>query len=214
VRGNTRRLRVACEGVFFVLVLGVPIACASLLFGVHSFDGVVAGQGASPLTWSWLQRPTMLAALPLYLVAASRIQAHPTAPHDEAGFARAEQWITAAVLCALGVVLFAGGWQVPAALVRLPQARLLAAALFVLKAWSFAWLLARIRPLVRALRFSSLAVSCVVTPAFMAAWFWLEPAPLVELSMTRALASSLALVALVTWVRAATAPRPHGQARA
>jgi hypothetical protein len=112
-------------------------------------------------------------------------------------------------LAGLGVAIFAGGWQSPVELATTGlAARLVGAALFVLKAWGFAWLswLVRRLGLAQTLSFRALGLGCLGSVGLTALWLWLEPSAEVELAIGRALAESFALVALVIALRVRKKP--------
>jgi hypothetical protein len=191
-----------------ILVMGVLIACACALSGTRAFDGMVEWQGGWPVRWALLQKPALLVAFPLYVVFASRLGAATLAleaPGRAARLLIAERVLTNVVLCALGVAIFAGGWQSPPELdVEGIDPRLIGALLFVAKAWGFAWLLsiARRAGWGEGLRAPSIALACIATVTLTALSIRLEPSYAIELAIGRALGGSFAIVALVTVVRA------------
>jgi hypothetical protein len=201
------RLRAALGTAGQMSVMGVLIACACALVGTRSLDGIVEGQGAWPWCWALLQKPALLVAFPLYVACASRLRASPLQTWGMGGvqwLLLSERVLFNAVLCSLGVAIFAGGWQSPLGLATSGLvARLVGAVLFVLKTWGFAWLLRRVRRLGRgeALSWPALGLGCLGSVGLTALWLWLEPSPEVELAIARALAESLALAALVTALR-------------
>lgn len=191
-----------------MLVMGVLIACACALSGTRAFDGMVEWQGAWPVRWALLQKPALLVAFPLYVVFASRLGAATLAleaPGRAARLLIAERVLTNVVLCALGVAIFAGGWQSPPELdIEGIDPRLIGALLFVAKAWGFAWLLSigRRAGWGEGLRATSIALACIATVALTALSIWLEPSYAIELAIGRAFGGSLVIVALVNVVRA------------
>jgi len=208
------RLRVACGRAAHMLAMGLLVASACALFGARSFDALVDGQGAWPWRWALLQKPALLCAFPLYLALA-------TVLGEDASKGRAtarplpalelQRVASNVALCALGVVIFAGGWQSPFEPEGM-DVRLIGAAFFVLKVWAFAGLVALVRKLDPTRRIGPLGIAlcCAGTLALTALWLWLEPSALVELALGRALAVSLSLFALITVLRAwalATATR-------
>jgi hypothetical protein len=191
-----------------MLVMGVLIACACALSGTRAFDGMVEWQGGWPVRWALLQKPALLVAFPLYVVFASRLGAATLAleaPGRAARLLIAERVLTNVVLCALGVAIFAGGWQSPPELdIEGIDPRLIGALLFVAKAWGFAWLLSigRRAGWGEGLRAPSIALACIATVGLTALSIWLEPSYAIELAIGRALGGSFVIVALVTVVRA------------
>jgi hypothetical protein len=204
------RLRAAAGVAGRMLVMGVLIACACALSGTRAFDGMVVGQGAWPVRWAMFQKPALLVAFPLYVLFASRLGAATLAlpPHGHAGsLLIAERVLTNVVLCALGVAIFAGGWQAPEQVDPDDlDPRLVGALLYVLKAWGFAYLLAITRraALGSSLGLRAIAALCAATVALTALWLWLAPSAAFELALGRALFASAALWALASWWRQRT----------
>jgi hypothetical protein len=199
---RAERRRAAAGVAGRMLVMGVVIACACALSGTRAFDGMVVGQGAWPARWALFQQPALLVAFPLYVVFASRLGAATLALEARGRAAQllvAERVVTNVVLCALGVAIFAGGWQSPDEIfVDGLDPRLIGALLYVLKTWAFAWLLSLARRigLGDGLRKRGIAATCVATVALTGLWLWLEPSPAVELAIGRALFGSAGVVLL------------------
>jgi hypothetical protein len=207
--GTLRERAVTASGIAGrMLVMGVLIACACALSGTRAFDGMVEWQGGWPVRWALLQKPALLVAFPLYVVFASRLGAATLAleaPGRAARLLIAERVLTNVVLCALGVAIFAGGWQSPPELdVEGIDRRLIGALLFVAKTWGFAWTLtlARRAGWGERMRAPSVALACVVTIGLTALSIWLEPSYAIELAIGRALGGSLLITAFVTVLRA------------
>jgi hypothetical protein len=205
------RRRAAAGAAGRMLVMGVLIACACALSGTRAFDGMVLGQGPWPPRWALFQKPALLCAFPLYVVFAARLGASTLALEPRG---RAAQWLVAervltnVVLCALGVAIFAGGWQSPDEIfVDGLDPRLLGALMFVLKAWAFAWLLSLARRvgLGDGVRRRAVAALCGAAVALTGLWLWLEPSAAVELALGRALSTTAAVVVLTAIVRARSA---------
>jgi hypothetical protein len=189
-------------------VMGVVIACACALSGTRAFDGMVVGQGAWPSRWAVFQQPALLCAFPLYVVFAGRLGAATLALEAHGRTAQllvAERVLTNVVLCALGVAIFAGGWQSPEEIfIDGIDPRLIGALLYVLKTWAFAFLLsfARRIGLGDGLRRRGIAATCAATTALTGLWLWLPPSPAVELAIGRALCASAAVVLVAALVTA------------
>jgi hypothetical protein len=202
-----QRVRTAAGIAGRMLVMGVLIACACALYGTRSFDGMVDGQGGWPTCWALLQKPALLVAFPFYVVFASRLGAATLAleaPGHAARLLVAERVLTNVVLCALGVAIFAGGWQSPRELqIDGLDPRLVGSLLFVGKAWALAWLLsiARRIDLGGSLGPRDVILGCFATVALTALWLWLPPSSGFELALGRALGASLTLSAFVTALR-------------
>jgi hypothetical protein len=194
-----------------MLVMGVLVACACALSGTRSFDGMVEWQGGWPFRWALFQKPALLVAFPLYVIYASRLGASTLALEVDGRAARllvAERVLTNIVLSALGSAIFAGGWQSPGELeVEGLDPRLLGAALFVAKAWTFAWLLwvTRRAGFGERLRTRTVALGCFATAAWTALWIWLEPSPAFEIALGRALGLTLIALLAAACVRAVRA---------
>jgi hypothetical protein len=210
-RGALRsRLGSALRSVGRMGVMAVLIACGCALSGTRALDGMVHVQGALPWEWGVATRPALLIAFPLYVLFASRLGGETLYALDEsaprsklAGLLVAERVFTNVVLCALGVALFAGGWQSPAQWLS-PEldARVIGAAAFVAKVWAFAWLLhaARRLELGAGVRRASVLAGCVAVIALTALDVWLEPAPVLERALGRAVCACAALVLALAWL--------------
>ena len=213
-RGALRaRFGAALTTVGRMCVMGALIACACALSGTRALDGMVHVQGALPWEWGVATRPALLIAAPLYVLFASRLGGETLYALDDAAPARgklasllvAERVFTNVVLCALGAAMFAGGWQSPAQ--WLPpeiDARLVGAAAFVAKAWGFAWLLhaARRLELGRGVHRLTVLAVCLAVIALTALDVWLEPAPVLERALGRAVCACAALVLVSAWLEA------------
>jgi hypothetical protein len=208
--GGTLRARLAASRTIAgrMLVMGVVIGCACALSGTRSFDGMVEWQGGWPFRWALFQKPALLVAFPLYIVYGSRLGASTLALEVEGRIARllvAERVLTNIVLSALGAAIFAGGWQSPAELdVEGLDPRALGAALFVAKAWAFAWLLwiTRRAGFGERLRTRTVALGCSAALAWTALWIWLEPSALFEIALGRAVGVTLLVLLGAAGLRA------------
>ena len=201
--GSAReRLRAALTTVGRMSVMGVLVAAACAQNGTRALDGMVHAQGAWPWEWGVATRPALLVAFPIYVVFASRLGGESLAVSARgpvASLVIGERVLTNVVLAALGAAVFAGGWQSPS-----PQlwpeldVRALGAAAFVLKAWGFAWLLQASRRLAlgAGLRVWLVLAGCALVVGLTALEVWLEPAPVLEPALGRAVCASAALVLL------------------
>ena len=211
------RLRAAVGIAWRMLVLGVLIACAFALDGTRSLNAMLQAQGAWPWRWALLQKPVLWFALPLYVLCASGLGGATPALEPAGPVAKllvVERALVNVVLSALGVVIFVGGWQLPAEVVLdASMARLSGAIYFVLQTWGFAWLLSLARRvgLEHELSGRALLLGCLATVALTGVWLWLDPGPDFELVVGRALGASLAIVALVTAIRARASSGPAPQ---
>jgi hypothetical protein len=202
------RMRAAAGVAGRMLVMGVLIASACALSGTRSFDGMVVGQGAWPVRWAMFQKPALLVAFPLYVVFASRLGAATLALEARGRAAHllvAERVLTNVVLCALGVAIFAGGWQSPDEIdLDGADPRLLGALSYATKTWAFAWLLglARRTGLGQSLRRRAIFALCAASVALTALWLWLDPPAALELALGRALCASLVVVVLAALLHA------------
>lgn len=204
------RMRTALRSVGRMGVMAVLIACGCALSGTRALDGMVHVQGALPWEWSVATRPALLIAFPLYVLFASRLGGETlyaleeSAPRSKlAGLLVAERVFTNVVLCALGVALFAGGWQSPAQwLAPELDARMIGAVAFVAKVWAFAWLLhaARRLELGQGVRRLTVLAGCLAVIALTALDVWLEPAPVLERALGRAVCACAALVLTLAWL--------------
>jgi hypothetical protein len=211
-----QRSRSAATMLGRMAVLGVLLACACGLSGTRSLAGMAAEQGAWPWHWAGLQRPALLLAFPLYCAFAAELGAA-SLQLGVGGAGRAgsrspirgllewsvvaERVITNVALCALGVVVFAGGWQSPAELAWLLPARVLGGLLFVLKAWALAGVLALARRQRWALRLRRRGVllGCVATIGLTALWLWFPPKFALELEAVFGRALAVAVASLGLW---------------
>jgi hypothetical protein len=188
-----------------MLAMGVLVACACALFGARSFDALVDGQGPWPWHWALLQKPALLCAFPFYVALASDLGASRPVAQAKTSTRRALELRAVTcnvVLCALGVVIFAGGWQSPLQPAGV-DVKLIGAAWFVAKTWVFAGLLSVTRHVgwAGSIRARTVALGCAATLGLTVLWLWLEPSATVELALGRTLAASLSLFALITAIR-------------
>jgi hypothetical protein len=219
--GNARaRLDAALTTIGRMCVMGVLVAAACAQNGTRALDGMVHAQGAWPWEWGVATRPALLVAFPLYVVFAARLggQSLAVAARGPVGaLVIGERVITNVVLAALGAAMFAGGWQSPSPW-PWPEldARLAGALAFVLKTWGFAWLLhaARRLALGSGLRAWLVIAGCALVAGLTALEVWLEPAPVLERALGRAVCASalwvliLALLERARETSRALSPRP------
>ena len=207
---SSARLRAVAEMLGRMLVLGILIACGCAISGTKALDGIVAEQGGWPWQWAALQKPSLLLAVPLYVAFASELGAATLPLSLEVAGGRGvlgarlldgavigERVVTNIALCALAVVLFAGGWQAPAELAwDVSPARLPGALLFVAKAWACAGMLshARTHRWAQRLKHRWTALGCGLTVAGTALLLCLEPEQVKLIEAFSARASSLALL--------------------
>ncbi|HMI91383.1 MAG TPA: hypothetical protein VK509_08470 [Polyangiales bacterium] len=194
------RLSAALATIGRMCVMGVLVAAACAQNGTRALDGMVHAQGAWPWEWGVAARPALLAAFPLYVVFASRLGGESLAVAARGPIGAlviGERVITNVVLAALGAAMFAGGWQSPAPW-PWPELdpRLVGALAFVLKTWGFAWLLhaARRLALGSSLRAWQVIAGCALVAGLTALEVWLEPAPMLERALGRAVCASAVLV--------------------
>jgi hypothetical protein len=199
--GSVRaRLGAALATVGRMSVMGVLVAAACAQNGTRALDGMVHAQGAWPWEWGVATRPALLLAFPLYVVFASRLGGESLAVAARGPIGAlviGERVITNVVLAALGAAMFAGGWQSPSPW-PWPEldARLAGALAFVLKTWGFAWLLhaARRLALGSGLRVWLVVAGCALVAGLTALEVWLEPVPVIERALGRAVCASALLV--------------------
>lgn len=129
VGGRARLLSVGRELVTLALLLS-PLACAGLVGGSLTLEGIAERQGALPWQWFAFKAPPLLIASAVFLNATRRLVARVAAVHAATALA------LAIVLSGVGVAAFFGGWQVldhgGHALLRAPVIGIVA---FAFKAW-------------------------------------------------------------------------------
>jgi len=103
--GRGRLRSVGRELVTLALVLS-PLACAGLVGGSLTLDGVAERQGALPWQWFAFKAPPLLLASAVFLSATRRLVARVAEVHS------APALVLAIVLSGVGVAAFFGGWQV------------------------------------------------------------------------------------------------------
>lgn len=196
-RGRARVLSVGRELVTLTLVLA-PLACAGLVAGSLTLDGVADRQGALPWQWFAFKAPPLLLASAVFLSATRRLVARVAEVHAAPALA------LAIVLSGVGVAAFFGGWQVMDhgghAVLRAPVFGIVA---FAAKAWLVLLFATTSSPRVPARLTVRLWVPAALASVLLSAvWMRIGLLPSIELLVGATLFVASLLVALVVAWRA------------